>query len=119
MHIVCYVMCWWCLARAARADRGRMVCSAPHRHALNCLCAPRSIHVAESPRDWVGGLGGWDGGGLGDRCWSGTEVLLKISNQFNSAWGIERPLVCAVSVLVSVQQYCNISGKQLGSFISN
>ena len=34
--------------------------------------------VAESPRDWVGGLGGWDGGGLGGRCWSGTAVLLKI-----------------------------------------
>jgi len=34
---------------------------------LNCLCAPRNIHVAESPRDWVGGMGGWDGGGLGDR----------------------------------------------------
>ena len=34
---------------------------------LNCLCAPRNIHVAESPRDWVGGMVGWDGGGLGDR----------------------------------------------------
>ena len=45
---------------------------------LNCLCAPRSIHVAESPRVGVGGSGGWDGGGLGGRCWSGTEVLLKI-----------------------------------------
>ena len=51
---------------------------------VNCLCAPRSIHVAESPRDWVGGLGGWDGGGLGDRCWSGTEVLLKISIQYGA-----------------------------------
>ena len=36
------------------------------------------IHVAESPRVGVGGLGGWYGGGLGDRCWSGTVVLLKI-----------------------------------------
>ena len=57
MRVLVRVLCRyveWCLPRAARADRGRMVCSAPHRHTLiacarlgayRCISASRQINL--------------------------------------------------------------------------